>query len=278
MSLSRILSLLLSTWFLMPEAALAQAGSARPAKAPPNPRTSASAGNGRGKSAKPVNRITLKEAKLLLQSTSVLELADGIEAMAVIATPAAAQALSRRVRDGLPPNLLSLAIRSYSAMSRGADPRVIRALTERRETDLRADSARLVGTLKMRSLEPRLIELLDDHQPRVRSAAVASLEKVGTRRALPQLFKAYERGAKEALRPAAKMARPQELKRVLAYVERDPLEQLTPAIEVILERKDVPMKTKEEMVQRALKRNSPAVPRVLQMAKQAKVSLPKDKA
>ncbi len=176
------------------------------------------------------------------------EAARSLDALARQGGPQAVREIAARVQQGLPPPLLA---RAVSALSRIDDRSAVSALIElatHRRAAVRAQVAEALGGTGDARARPVLGDLLDDPDPRVRSAAALSLGRVGPASLIDSLVIAAARGVSEAAIVVGQHAGPADVPRLLRRVDGSTLPAFAPALRVLLERDNVPLRSKQAIV------------------------------
>jgi HEAT repeat protein len=185
-----------------------------------------------------------------LDATDATELASAIEAAGHAGDRAGATALAARIDQGLPAPLLSRAI---DALARNGTPPAISALVTlcgHRRAAVRAEAARALTHGQTTAARRVLADLLDDPDAAVRSAAAVALGEVGARGVLDTVMLAALRGVTEAAILFGRQASAADVARLLRSVDASSLEQVAPALRVVLQRTDVARPSKLAVVRR----------------------------
>ena len=174
----------------------------------------------------------------------------GIEALGLLGTPDVVEPLSARVRRGLPPELLELAVDTLVITGRVEAGPVLIVLVAHRRPEIRLKAVQGIASLKPRGAEQSLTLALGDHDSQVRAVAAVGLGAIGARGSVDQLFLALERGVLEASTSIGQLATPAEAARLLGYLGRLSFDAISPGLGELLARADVPDRTKLDVIAR----------------------------
>ncbi|MBK8173557.1 MAG: HEAT repeat domain-containing protein [Sandaracinaceae bacterium] len=192
--------------------------------------------------------VTPAQIRTLLTSSDVGEIRNGIEAVGVVGTGPAVEPLVARIRAGLSPELLDLALDTLLVASRPEAGPVLIELTSHRRAAVRLKAVQALVASHARGAEGCLTTALNDGDPGVRSAAALGLGQLNARGAVETLFLALERGVLEASTAIGQLAAPADIPRLRSYVGRLPFDAMTPAFSEILARRDVPERAKLDLI------------------------------
>lgn len=216
-----------------------------------------------------------KAAKEKLVSSDPEAIRVAIDALVEIGGESAAKAISERLHQGLPPQLMEQAIDALVMLNRTSVGPVLLELTLHRRAPLRERAVTAIGALKIRSAQSALLYCLDDPNSDVRAAAIAALGDVGDQRALSALWSAADHGAPTALAAIGKIVRPANAAAILERVKDGDVLAVRPVLQVMMERTDYPVSAKVDLVTRLAKLGSPAARTLLMQWLDAwKVSAP----
>jgi hypothetical protein len=204
-----------------------------------------------------------------LESPDPAKVRQAIEALGAQKSPRATQPIAERIRAGLPPQLLGLAIDTLAAMPRGPGSAVLIELTTHRSSKVRASSIRAAAAIGVPGASRALIAALDDGDGEVRAAAIAGLVKLRAREGMPALCLAFEREVPQAAEAVGQLASQADTPRILGYVRDLPFSRVSPILTTILGRRDVPAPLKVRLVAALEGVSSPEVEMVLQGVVQA---------
>jgi len=184
----------------------------------------------------------------LLQSSKPEEVARGIEQLRASKSPEAAVPLIRRIRAGLPPDLLDQSLSALTALNQPEAKALYYELLSHRRPEIRVRAIEAIAALHPSDAEPRLQRALGDNQPAVRSAAARALAAIGAPNSVDILFRALDRGTLEAPLALGSSLRSDQVPRLLNYLGKVPFEPLSPAFTQILSRKDITERAKLDVV------------------------------
>jgi hypothetical protein len=173
----------------------------------------------------------------------------GLGALASLGGEAASQAVVTRLRRGLPPQLIEVAIDALVQLRRPSAGPALLELLQHRRMQLRVKAMAALAALEVRSAQSALLYALDDPSGEVREAAVLALSRVGQPRALPALFTAAERGVPGAWQAIGRIASPADLKALVARAPHGDPALIRPALDALLERTNLPLDGKLRAVQ-----------------------------
>jgi len=229
----------------------ARAQGAKPAKAAPrgakSPALPASA------------RAEIDQAVQLLKSDRREDVETGIQSLGLLGIPQAVDPLVARIREGLPPELLELAVTTLMALGQPNAGPVLYELTTHRRGDIRRHAIEAIAVARPASSEPILLTALSDDDTQVRSAAAIALAEVGSPRAVDRLFLALDRGNGEASVAIGKLVAPKSVGRLSDYLGQVPFHHMGPALEIVIARRDVPESEKVDLIARLEEVGTPEV-------------------
>ncbi len=214
---------------------------AAPAKAVPAPLT----GKARAEA--------LREALKQLSGSDAAALGIALDTLALLGGEQASSAIATRLRRGLPPALIERAIAALVQVGRPSAGPALLELTLHRRAEIRQRAVSALGALGIRSAQSSLLYALDDPSPEVRSAAIQALARVGNARALPAVLAAADRGVAHAFETVGAIAGSRDLDTLLSRASGGDLTPIEPALRGMLERKNVSLSTKLQIVKRVEK-------------------------
>jgi HEAT repeat protein len=214
---------------------------ATPASAQRRPRPAPSA---------PAVDPALAELVTKLESRDTDAIQEALEGLGLHGTADVVAPIAARIRRGLPPDLLELAVDTLAVTGREEAGPVLAALTTHRRPAIRIKAVQGVAALKPRGAEQNLAAALGDADAQVRAAAAIGLGQLGARSSVDRLFLALEHNVLEASTSIGQLASPAEVTRLLGYLGRLGFDVLTPALNEILARADVPERAKLDVVAR----------------------------
>jgi HEAT repeat protein len=215
-------------------------------------------------SASAQGQVSLAEAKKKLNSSEAETIRSGIEAIGLLGTPRGIGPLSERIRQGLPPELLSAALDTLSVLGHRRAGPILFELAQHRRASVRAKAVQAIAASEPKGAARALQNALADSEAAVRSAAALGLGKLGATDALDSLFVALDRGVVEAATALGQLVRAKEVDRLLGYLGELPLNTLTPALSEVLARDDLKNEVKLEVIARLGEMATPGVKRFLQ--------------
>jgi HEAT repeat protein len=192
----------------------------------------------------------LEELVAKLDASDAAAIQEGLEGLGLRGTADVVAPIAARIRRGLPPDLLELAVDTLAVTGRAEAGPVLAALTTHRRATIRVKAVQAVATLKPRGAEQNLAAALGDADAQVRAAAAVGLGQLGARGSVDRLFLALEHNVLEASTSIGQLASAAEITRLLGYVGRLGFDVLTPALNEILARADVPERAKLDVVAR----------------------------
>lgn len=192
--------------------------------------------------------MTPAQIRTLLSSSNPVEIQSGIEAVGVMGTGPAIEPLAARIRQGLAPELLDMALDTLLVAARPEAGPVLIELTSHRRAAVRLKAVQAIVASRARGAEGCLTTALNDGDPGVRSAAALGLGQLNARASVETLFLALERGVLEASTAIGQLAAPADIPRLRSYVGRLPFDAMTPAFSEILARRDVPERAKLDLI------------------------------
>lgn len=192
--------------------------------------------------------LSSEDLALMLVSSNPDELRMAIESAAQ-APKELTPLLVDRVRTGLPPELLSAALDALVASGDGAGASALLAdLAQHRRAEVRARALLGLATLRTSNAESCLVKGLSDMTPDVRSSAAQGLALLGARQSLPELFRAFDRDVDGAAAAIGELAEPTTISRITDYIGRSPFTRLSPLLDALLFRRNLPDDAKLTLV------------------------------
>ncbi len=194
-------------------------------------------------------QLRLGDAVEMLAADDPEAIALALEALGDLG-PRAVRPLQTRIAEGLPNDLLEIAVVSLVRLERREATPTLRTLTRHRSPAVRA--AAITGLARLRA--PGAAELcataLGDGDARVRAAGALGLGALGDRTHMDRLFLAFERRVMEAATAIGQLADDEGIDRLFAYVGRHPLDSITPGLVEVFARENVSMDTKVRLIGR----------------------------
>lgn len=220
--------------------------------------------------------ITLAQASEMMTAGNPDEVRMGIETLGVIGSPAAVEPIAARIRQGLPAELLSVAIDTLGLLGRREAGPVLFELTSHRRPEIRLGALNAIISIRPEGAAGALERALSDSDPRVRGVAATGLGEIGARGSVATLFHALDRGVLEASAPIGQLATPGQVQQLLGYVGRLPFDSVTPGLNEVIARSNVPNRTKLEVIGRLAELATPEVKTYLQEVVAALPDNPRD--
>jgi HEAT repeat protein len=149
-----------------------------------------------------------------------------------------------RLRAGLPPSKVEEALAEIVVAKRRDAVPAVMELMQHRRPKIREMAIDALAALGGSRVQTPLLYALQDPASGVREAAARGLGEVGTQRAFKPLLAAHERGVAQALVAIGKLARPTHVSELLDRTQEDAVTALAPALAIMLERKDFPLRGK----------------------------------
>lgn len=193
---------------------------------------------------------TIAESIAALSSPSAAEVQTAIEEIGLAGDPRAVVPLSDRIRAGLSPELLGMAVDTLTVLGRAEAGPVLVELLSHRRADVRTRAVQALAVCHPAGASAALARALDDGSPAVRAAAAIALAELGDASAVDPLFRAFERGVAEAGMAIARLGDAAAVARVLGYLGREPFSTLRPMLLAMLERADLAQRARLDIVAR----------------------------
>jgi HEAT repeat protein len=197
--------------------------------------------------------LSLEELSTMLASQDSDELRMAIESAASLGKTGVAPLLVERARDGLPQDLLKATIEALLAVG---DPRAAELFSElahHRRTAVRANALVALSIMHPANAEAELIKGLSDHDPAVRKAAAEGLGQIGTKLALPALFRALEHDVDGAAVAIGRLAEASTVPRVTAYFGRTSFLNLAPILDAVFMRRTIAENVRVDLAETIIK-------------------------
>lgn len=182
-----------------------------------------------------------------------------IEALGLLGDPRAVEPIAERIRRGLPPELLDVAIGTLTVLGRPEAGPVLFELASHRRAEVRLAAVQGIAAVQPRGADRALAQALTDSDAAVRSAAATGLGQIGATSALDQLFLALDRRVPEAATAIGQLARPAEVDRFLGYLGQLPFDLVTPALSEMLHRDELAERSRLTIVHRLTELATPEV-------------------
>ncbi|HJL15554.1 MAG TPA: HEAT repeat domain-containing protein [Sandaracinaceae bacterium LLY-WYZ-13_1] len=214
---------------------------------------------GAAPAARAQSRAELDAAIEALGSDSRADVEGGLQTLGLAGSPRAVAPIAARIRRGLPPDLLEVAVDTLTILGRAEAGPVLFELTRHRRSAIRLKAVRGIVATEPRGADRVLIEALSDTDAAVRGAAAEGLGTLGATRAIDPLFHALERRVPEAPMAIARLAGPADVDRFLEHLTRLPFDQITPALSEMLHRDDLAARAKLAIIHRLTELATPEV-------------------
>lgn len=195
-------------------------------------------------------RVREADVRRGLDSSEAAEIAAAIEAIGTNQLRRLIPALEARIRRGLTPELLTIALDALVALARPESGAILFELASHRRVEVRRRAVHALRVSKPRGAEEALVRALSDMDGDVRREAAQALGEIGTAESVDPLFRAFDRGIADAGASLGAVVRPDDVGRLLEYLGRAPLASLETAIFEILAREDMPEAKKVEVIER----------------------------
>jgi len=210
------------------------------------------------------DEVTLDEATAMLAAGDPDQIQAGIEALGLIGTPRIIEPLAQRIRRGLPRDLLSSAVEILGMLARPEAGPILFELATHRRPDVRLAAVNAITACRPSGAERALVVGLSDSDPRVRSAAAVGLGELGARGQVDTLFLALDRGILEAATAVGRLVDGPQVGRLLEHLGRLPFDVVSPGLNEVLARAEIPERVKLEVIARLQELATPDVKAFLQ--------------
>jgi HEAT repeat protein len=181
--------------------------------------------------------LSLEELSVMLSSQDPDELRMAIESAPSLGKAGVAPLLAERVRDGLSPDLLKSALEALVAVGDPRSGELFAEMAHHRRAQVRASALLALSMLRSPGAEAEVIKALSDSDPEVRKAAAEALSQIGTKIALPSLFRALEHDVAGSAAAIGKLAEASTIPRVTAYFGRTSFLNLAPILDALFMRR-----------------------------------------
>ena len=197
--------------------------------------------------------LSLEDLSKMLASQDSDELRMAIESAASLGKANVAPLLIERVRDGLPPDLLKAAIEALLAVGDARAAELFAELGHHRRAAVRANALVALSIMHPANAEAELIKGLSDHDASVRKTAAEGLGQIGTKLALPALFRALEHDVDGAAAAIGKLAEASTVPRVTAYFGRTSFLNLAPILDAVFMRRTIAENVRVDLAETIIK-------------------------
>ncbi len=194
-----------------------------------------------------------------LASQDPTEVRGALEALGLSGDARAVAPIAERVRHGLPPELLDLALDTLTVLGNAQAGPVLFELCEHRRPEVRLRAVQAVAAVHPPGADRALVDALSDSDASVRSAAATALGELGAQSAVDPLFHALDRRIPEAATAIGRVARPADVERFLGYLGQLPFTLVTPALTEMLRRGDLAERARLSIVHRLSELATPEV-------------------
>lgn len=201
-------------------------------------------------SAQPRGSSPLDAAIRMLDSSSPSEVQGGLEMLGLGGSPRAVAPISARIRRGLPPDLLGIAVDTLMIIGRAESGPVLLELIHHRRPPIRRKAVQAIVACRPRGAEQALAGALSDTDASVRGAAAEGLGTLGATGSIDVLFHAMERRVSEAPMAIAHVARAADIDRFLGSLGNVPFDAIAPALSEMLHRDDLAERAKLAIIHR----------------------------
>jgi hypothetical protein len=219
-------------------------------------RAQAAEGDPKRKTPRAAAGLSLEEVAVMLSSANPDEVRLALETAPALHNRQVAPLVIERVRAGLKPELLLVAIDSLAAQDDARSAELLAQLTRHRRASVRARAALALASLKAEVSEPALVRALSDSEEEVRDAAADGLALMGAKRSLPALFQAFDRGVGKAGSAIGQLVEPAALVRVTSYFGRVSFVGLAPVLDALFARRNLGDDVKLGLLQNIAKQNN----------------------
>lgn len=182
-----------------------------------------------------------------------------LEELGLLGNPRAVDPIAARIRRGLPPEVLGVAVDTLMILGRPQAGPVLAELMGHRRPDIRLKAVQAVVACRPPGAERVLVDALSDTDAAVRGAAAEGLGTLRARGGVDALFHAMERRVPEAPAAIALVAQARDVERFLGLVGRVAFAELTSALETMLRRPDLAASAKLPIIHRLSELATPEV-------------------
>jgi hypothetical protein len=193
-------------------------------------------------------QLSFADAQADIESNDAERIQTGIQSLGLSGEARGVPILAARIQRGLPPDLLEAALDTLAVLGRAeAGPVLIQLLSHRRAS-IRLRAVQALGTCHPSGADHALAIALSDAAPEVRTAAATALGDVGGTGAMDQLFQAFDHGIVEAGMAIARLARAEDVTRMLGSLGHVPFTQMSPILADMLGRTTIPERSRLAIV------------------------------
>ena len=193
-------------------------------------------------------QLSFADAQAAIESTDASRIQSGIESIGLSGEARGVPVLAARIHRGLAPELLESALDTLAVLGRAEAGPVLIALLSHRRASVRLRAVQALATCHPAGADHALTSALSDSAPEVRVAAATALGDIGATSAIDQLFLAFDRGIHEAGLAIARIARAEDVTRMLALVGHVPFTQMGPILADMLGRITIPERARLDVI------------------------------
>ncbi len=192
------------------------------------------------------------------------EVREAIDLLSVIDHPRIVPFLAELLRSGQPDAITDRALEALGGLAHPSAIEVLEEFTRHRRVGARLRAYRALAAIEDARVVPLVERGLRDPDRTVRAAAAVALGDIGAKRSLDVLFRAFEAGVVEAAVAIGKIGDAKAVARFHEHLGRRPLAVMLSGYEGFLLRRDIPLDTKKEIVERLGEVSGPMVRGFLQ--------------
>jgi HEAT repeat protein len=240
------------------------------ANAQPHGRQRPAAGAARAAGAastdRPQETLSLRDARDALHASDVERVILGIDSLTAIGTPEVIPPLVELLRAGPPDRVTDYTVEKLGIIGQPAAIDELEELLQHRRPAVRQATIQALAQIHDPRVRPLIETGLHDSDPEVRGRAARALGEISARPSVPLLFRAFERGVPEAAESIGKLGdgatavssdaawdredphtttHPHTL---AMWLGRTPLSVLLRGFEGYLNRNDIPVTVKEQII------------------------------
>lgn len=166
-----------------------------------------------------------------------------------VGTPEASEAISQRIRRGLPRQLVVPFVETLGVLRQpNAGPVLLEVAVVHRHPDVRVAAIRAIQACRPSGAGSVVRARLGDPSPNVRAAAAVALGALQDRSSVDQLFRALNHELYEAAPALASIVDGEDIGRLTDYLGRVPFDVMAPALTELLAREDIPERRKLDLI------------------------------
>jgi HEAT repeat protein len=217
---------------------------------PTAPVGTAHAAPGKPATSKARVQASVEEVAVMLSSNDEDEVRTALETAATLPAGDVLPMMEERIRSGLSRVLLDVAIDSMLLLDSKLEVPLLTDLARHRREDVRMRALEVLSRLKAPTSEQLITRALGDQVAEVRKAAADALGELGNRSSMPALERALKRGVDGSARALGRLAKADDIARLLEHVGNTPTAQLAPMFAALFARKDIPDADKLRCIER----------------------------